>query len=95
MKEYFIVARDCRAMSVETVAVTGGNGRIGKAVLNELTGDYRTANLARGKRREEVSDAYLTTDLTDAGEVYGSLAHGGADAVVHMGTIPTPLGHPE
>lgn len=82
-------------MSVETVAVTGGNGRIGESVLDELNGDYRTVTLARGKRREDLSDAYLTTDLTDAGEVYGSLAHSDADAVVHMGTIPTPLNHPE
>jgi nucleoside-diphosphate-sugar epimerase len=81
-------------MSVRTVAVTGGNGRIGGAILAELADDYRTANLARGKRREEVSDAYLTTDLTDAGEVYGSLARSCADAVVHMGTIPSPLSHP-
>jgi nucleoside-diphosphate-sugar epimerase len=81
-------------MSVDTVAVTGGNGRIGEAILAELADDYRTANLARGKRREEVSDAYLTTDLTDAGEVYGSLARSGADAVVHMGTIPSPVNHP-
>lgn len=82
-------------MAIQTVAVTGGNGKIGKAILGHL-GDhgYRTVNLARGKRREDVSDEYRTTDLLDAGEVYGSLAASDADAVIHMGTIPAPTSHP-
>jgi nucleoside-diphosphate-sugar epimerase len=81
-------------MGIETVAVTGGNGRIGEAILEELADGYRTVNLARGKRREESSDEYLTTDLTDPGEVYGALARSGAQAIVHMGTIPSPMHHP-
>lgn len=77
-------------MSDATVAVTGGNGRIGWAVLREFAAaGYRTANLSRGSRREEVADAYRRTDLLDAGEVYGSLAASGADAVVHLGMVPT------
>lgn len=79
----------------ETVAVTGGNGRVGRAVLAHLSGEgYRTVDCARGKRREDISDAYLTTDLLDAGEVYGSLATSDADAVVHLGMIPTPEAAP-
>ncbi len=78
-----------------TVAVTGGNGRVGRAVLAHLTDEgYRTVNCSRGKRREEESDEYLTTDLLDAGEVYGSLAKSDADAVVHLGMIPTPASTP-
>lgn len=74
-----------------TVAVTGGNGRVGGYVLDHLHEEgYRTVNLSRGKRDEQVADAYLTTDLLDAGEVYGSLARSDADAVVHLGMIPTP-----
>ncbi|NHN49444.1 NAD(P)-dependent oxidoreductase [Halostella sp. JP-L12] len=82
-------------MAIDCVAVTGGNGKIGEAILAELndTG-YRTANLSRGKRDEDVSDEYRTTDMLDAGEVYGSLARIDADAVVHMGTIPGPTNHP-
>jgi nucleoside-diphosphate-sugar epimerase len=75
----------------ETVAVTGGNGRVGRSVLAHLNeAGYRTVNLSRGKRDEERSDAYLTTDLVEAGEVYGSLTKSDADAVVHLGMIPTP-----
>lgn len=75
----------------ETVAVTGGNGRVGRGVLAHLNDHgYRTVNLSRGKRSEDLSDAYLTTDLVEAGEVYGSLAKSDADAVVHLGMLPTP-----
>lgn len=80
---------------METIAVTGGNGKIGSKVLAELDEHgYRTVNVARGSRREEISDEYRTTDLLDAGEVYGSLARADADAVIHMGTIPVPTQHP-
>jgi nucleoside-diphosphate-sugar epimerase len=82
-------------MSIDAIAVTGGNGRIGEAILRELNDHgYRTVNLARGSRRESVSDEYRTVDLLDAGEVYGGLARSDADAIVHMGTIPSPTNHP-
>ena len=82
-------------MGIETIAVTGGNGKIGRAIITDLNDHgYRTVDLARGKRREEHSDVYLTTDLTNPGEVYGSLAKSDADAIIHMGTIPSPTSHP-
>lgn len=78
-------------MDIETVAVTGGNGQVGRAVLAHLAErGYRTVNLSRGKRSEEAADAYLTTDLVDPGDVYGSLARADPDAVVHLGMVPTP-----
>ncbi|WP_248518299.1 NAD-dependent epimerase/dehydratase family protein [Salinarchaeum laminariae] len=82
-------------MVVERVAVTGGNGTIGEAILAELSDhDFETVNLARGGRREDISDRYQSVDLLDAGAVYASLAQTDADAVVHMGTIPSPSRHP-
>lgn len=81
-------------MTVSTVAVTGGNGKIGRAILADLRAHgYDTVNVARGKQREDVSDRYVTTDVLDAGQTYGALAKSGADAVVHMGTIPNPYSH--
>ncbi|WP_415378888.1 NAD-dependent epimerase/dehydratase family protein [Halosimplex sp. TS25] len=81
-------------MTLSTIAVTGGNGKIGRAILRDLADHgYETVNVSRGKRREDVADAYVTTDLLDAGETYGALAKADADAVVHMGTIPNPHGH--
>jgi nucleoside-diphosphate-sugar epimerase len=76
---------------MDTVAVTGGNEELGQAVLGHLSDrGYETVNLNRGKRHGDVADGYLTTDLTDAGETYGSLAKSDADAVVHLGMVPTP-----
>jgi nucleoside-diphosphate-sugar epimerase len=78
-----------------TIAVTGGNGRVGQHVLAHLAEEgYRTVNLSRGTRDEDDADAYLTTDLLDAGEVYGALAKSDADAVVHLGMLPTPESAP-
>lgn len=83
-------------MTFNTIAVTGGNGKIGEAILKHLSDHgYETANISRGKQREEVSDTYVTTDLLDAGETYGALAKTGADAVIHMGTIPNPYRTPD
>lgn len=81
-------------MTVQTVAVTGGNGTVGRAILETLGNSYETVNLSRGKQRESISDAYYTVDLLDAGEVYGALSRSAADAVIHMGTIPGPQNHP-
>jgi len=83
-------------MAIERVAVTGGNGKIGEAILETFVDHgYHAINVARGKQREDVSDEYRTTDLLDAGETYGALAASEADAVVHMGTIPHPQSHAE
>lgn len=81
-------------MTQKTIAVTGGNGKLGEALLRDLSSHgYRTANIARGKQRENSSDRYITTDLLDAGETYGALAKADADAVIHTGTIPDPYSH--
>lgn len=78
-------------MGRNRVAVTGGNGKIGEAIIKHLNDhDYYTINVARGKQREEASDEYRSTDLLASGEVYSSLARSKADAVIHMGTIPRP-----
>lgn len=81
-------------MGLERIAVTGGNGKIGRHILDHLDDHgYHTVNVARGKQREDVSDEYVSTDLLDPGQVYGALAKGDVDAVVHMGTIPRPQRH--
>lgn len=81
-------------MSIDVVAVTGGSGRIGRAVIHGLNEHgYRTVNLDR-QPGTGTADEYRRTDLLDAGEVYGALARSRADAVVHLGTIPSPEHHP-
>ena len=83
-------------MAIDTVVVTGGSGTIGKATLAELNDHgFQTVNCNRGKPSGGPEDAYRTTDLTDPGEVYGSLSAAEPDAVVHLGMLPTPDHHPE
>lgn len=82
-------------MTIERVAVTGGNGTIGGGILRELSEHgYGTVNVSRGSRDEDVADEYLEVDLLEAGAVYGALARTDVDAVVHMATIPSPVHHP-
>jgi len=91
-------------MSIETVAVTGGNGRIGRATIETLNEHgYRTINLDRSEKfgteasrqeAEQIADEYLTVDLLDAGDVFGALASSDSDAVVHLGTIRGATNHP-
>lgn len=68
------------------VLVTGGSGRIGRYVVRELvdaghevtTVDVSAMSVATGCRS-------MTVDLTDAGQVFQSVAWSEAEAVVHLG----------
>lgn len=74
-----------------TVAVTGGNGQVGRGVIRELNAHgHRTVNVSRGRRSEDVADAYQQADLLDAGEVYGALAACDPDGIIHLGMRPRP-----
>lgn len=85
-------------MTVERIAVTGGNGRIGGAIIEELNlHGYWTVNLNRGKRQQRVvqddgggADAYVQTQMLNPGNVYSALAKSNVDAIVHMASIPNP-----
>lgn len=82
-------------MSVETVAVTGGSGTIGSEIVDVLDEKgYHTVNLDIQSAEDDAADDFVRVDLLDAGETYGALARWDADAVVHMGTIPSPTGDP-
>jgi nucleoside-diphosphate-sugar epimerase len=87
-------------MAKQTVAVTGGSGRLGAAVIEELhEHGYETANLSRGTVKSRVltsehdADHYVSTDLLDVGDVYQALGQVGADAVVHTATVYNPDYH--
>lgn len=78
----------------DAVAVTGGTGRIGPALLDRLRArGYRTVNLSRGGSAG-AADAGIRADVTDPGDVYGALATADVDAVVHLAAIPRPTNDP-
>jgi nucleoside-diphosphate-sugar epimerase len=80
---------------METVAVTGGSGKLGRAVVDELLEHgYRAINLDVVPPRHDRA-AFTRVDLTDYGQTVEALTaiddrHGGIDAVVHLAAIPGP-----
>jgi nucleoside-diphosphate-sugar epimerase len=84
--------------AVGRVAVTGGSGKLGRAVVAELLDHgWEVHNLDQapppGPARHRL--AYTHIDLTDYGQVVGALTgiddrHRGLDAVVHLAAIPGP-----
>ncbi|MDP9887060.1 NAD-dependent epimerase/dehydratase family protein [Pseudarthrobacter enclensis] len=75
------------------IAVTGGNGKLGRPVVRRLTDDgHQVLTLDReGTRSPEL----LLVDLRNYGQVVDALLgvddrHDGFDAIVHLGAIPAP-----
>jgi nucleoside-diphosphate-sugar epimerase len=71
-----------------TIAVTGGRGKAGVAVvdhLNSLGYDVRSIDIAEPLDPDRPS---LNADLTDLGQTIEALS--GCDAVVHLAAIPAP-----
>ncbi|ROQ38632.1 nucleoside-diphosphate-sugar epimerase [Frondihabitans sp. PhB188] len=79
------------------VAVTGGSGKLGRAVVRDLAEHgYDVVLLDRIPSPEPVPGVQFTrVDLTDFGQVLQSLTaiddrYDHVDAVVHLGAIPAP-----
>lgn len=81
---------------ISTVAVTGGSGKLGRAVVRDLLDHgYTVVTLDRVPPPAGVDNPFVRVDLTDYGQVFESLhaiddRHTGIDAVVHLGAIPAP-----
>lgn len=74
------------------IAVTGGSGRIGAYVIEELLAEgHVPVNLDR-QHPEKRRCRTRIVDLLDLGEVYGALQ--GADAVIHLAGINAPGAYP-
>jgi len=70
------------------VAVTGGSGKAGRAVVRELLAhDHRVLNVDLVPDPDPVCD-FRRVDLQDLGQVFEVLHR--AEAVVHLGAIPGP-----
>lgn len=79
------------------VLITGGSGRLGSHVAQELLSHgHAVVNADRrppsATERVTTGDyRYRETDLGNVGQVAGALS--GCDAVIHLGAIPVPYGH--
>jgi len=77
------------------IAVTGGSGKLGRAVVLDLLGHgYDVVNLDSAGPRDQPS-AFIRIDLTDYGQVVDALTTndglaGRVDALVHLAAIPAP-----
>src|SRR5690349_7690432 len=77
------------------VIVTGGSGKLGRAVLKDLVANgYQVLNLDQMMPREAICPT-VRIDLRDFGEVVAALSgvdehKGRFDAVVHLAAIPAP-----
>jgi nucleoside-diphosphate-sugar epimerase len=77
------------------VIVTGGSGKLGRAVLADLLAHgYEVLNLDQRIPRESIAPT-VRVELRDFGEVIGAVSgvdehRGPFDAVVHLAAIPAP-----
>jgi nucleoside-diphosphate-sugar epimerase len=79
------------------IAVTGGSGRIGKAVIDmALARGDNVVSIDRVKPEENATQSgitYIQADITDYPAMENALR--GCDALVHMAAIPSPGHHPD
>ncbi len=69
--------------------VTGGTGRLGQPVVEELCKDHELKVFVRHDAPVPANVKLVRGDCTNLGQVYSAMA--GMDAVVHMAAIPNPL----
>jgi nucleoside-diphosphate-sugar epimerase len=77
------------------VAVTGGSGKLGRAVVRDLLDHGWDVVVLDAHIPSGASTRTVRIDLQDAGQVLGALSavddvHTGVDAVVHLAAIPAP-----
>jgi nucleoside-diphosphate-sugar epimerase len=80
-------------MGMDRIVVTGGSGKAGRAVVEDLTGaghEVLSVDLAASLDPDAPT---LAVDLTDLGETLEALS--GADAVVHLAAVPAPGVRPD
>lgn len=77
---------------MKTIAVTGGSGKLGCAVVTRLVQEgYRVISLDQ-RLSDQLRCRQILVELTDLGQVITALQ--GADAIVHLAAIPAPLLYP-
>lgn len=84
------------AATPHTIAVTGGTGRIGRAIISEaLKRGHRVVSIDRVVPPEPPTDEglrFVEADVADYDALAAAFA--GCDALIHMAAIPSPGRHP-
>jgi nucleoside-diphosphate-sugar epimerase len=88
-------------MTMTKIAVTGGSGKAGRAVVRDLLeAGHEVLNIdtaLAGDSYRDTPTPYLPVDVTDYGQVFQALAGGEGmpkiEAVVHFAAIPSPGHH--
>jgi nucleoside-diphosphate-sugar epimerase len=88
-------------MSMTKIAVTGGSGKAGRAVVRDLLErGHEVLNIDTALAGDSYRDTpapYLPVDVTDYGQMFQALAGGEGmakiEAVVHFAAIPSPAHH--
>lgn len=84
-----------QSLDTDTVLITGSNGDIGQAAVREFVeAGYRVVTVDREPGEQPGVAHHWTGDLLDPDTVDAVVADSGADAVVHLGTLPHPEGRP-
>ncbi|WP_274363205.1 NAD-dependent epimerase/dehydratase family protein [Paenibacillus thermotolerans] len=77
---------------MKKVVVTGGSGRLGTRVIQDLLEHGYQVTCVDKSIPEQRLCKSIAVQMTNLGEVYGALS--GADAVVHLAAIPAPGSFP-
>ncbi len=78
------------------IAVTGGSGKLGKAVVRDLAEHgYDVVNLDRTPPPDDAPGVFIRVDLTDYGQTVQALSgiedrYDQVDGVVHLAAFPAP-----
>src|SRR5688500_10781625 len=80
------------SMAARKIVVTGGAGRLGAVVIDELLAHGFEPLAVDCVRPERLRCRFLPADLCEASAVYDVLS--GADAVIHLGAVPGPTVKP-
>jgi NAD+ dependent glucose-6-phosphate dehydrogenase len=72
----------------DPVLLTGAEGRVGQAILSELSGEYEWRLLDRDPPTRETRHEFVVADITDEEAVREAMA--GVGAVIHLAGDPRP-----
>lgn len=77
------------------ILVTGGSGKLGQFVVADLASNGHDVVNADRRPPDMSFDGvqFVQTDLHDVGQIAGAMRD--CEAVIHLGAIPQPYGHPD